>query len=172
MCSFILKCHWFPFLVRCISGSRALLSFLVDDSAKMMVASTMLPSFSAPLGQVIPDLPNGSCASPRRSGRRRKSGSSSRPAPSLDSPRQGAGRSPPRKYVLHRRIAQIAERLNAVHRQWMRPPFGHVGAMRASSRAHGIRPSIRSGKISRHVLRFLRSHSRLVKVKCRRHCMS
>ncbi len=46
MCSFIPKCHWFPFLVRCISGSRALLSFPVDDGAEMMVASTMLPFFS------------------------------------------------------------------------------------------------------------------------------
>ncbi len=36
----------FPFLVRGISGSRALLSFLVNDGAEMMVASTMLPSFS------------------------------------------------------------------------------------------------------------------------------
>ena len=44
-----------------------------------------------------------------------------------------------------------------------------VGAMRASSRAQGIRPSIRSRKISRRVLR---SHSRLAKVNCRRRCRS
>ena len=47
MCSFIPKCHWFPFLVWCISGSRALLSFPVDDGTEMMVASTMLPFFSS-----------------------------------------------------------------------------------------------------------------------------
>ena len=52
------------------------------------------------------------------------------------------------------------------------PPFGHAGAMRASRRSQGIRPSIRSRKISRRVLRFLRSHSRLAKVNCRRHCTS
>ncbi len=46
MCSFIPKCRWFPFLVWCVSGPRALLSFPVDDGAEMMVASTMVPSFS------------------------------------------------------------------------------------------------------------------------------
>ncbi len=46
MCSFIPKCHRFPFLVWCISGPRALLSFPVDDGAEMMVASTMPPFFS------------------------------------------------------------------------------------------------------------------------------
>ncbi len=50
MCSFIPKCHRFPFPVWCISGSRALLPFPVDDGAEMMVASTMPPSFSPPLG--------------------------------------------------------------------------------------------------------------------------
>ncbi len=45
-CSFIPKCRWFPFLVRCISGSRALLPFPADDGAKTMVASTRPPSFS------------------------------------------------------------------------------------------------------------------------------
>ncbi len=45
-CSFIPKCHWFPFFVRCISGSRSL--FLVDDGAEMMVASTMVPFLSSP----------------------------------------------------------------------------------------------------------------------------
>ena len=48
MCSFIPKCRRFPFLVRYISGSRALLLFLVDDGAEMMVASTMMPFFSSP----------------------------------------------------------------------------------------------------------------------------
>ncbi len=46
MCSFIPKCRRFPFFVRCISGSRALLSFPVDDGVEMMVASTMPPFFS------------------------------------------------------------------------------------------------------------------------------
>ncbi len=45
-CSFIPKCHWFPFCRLVISGSRALLSFPVDDGAEMMVASTMVPFFS------------------------------------------------------------------------------------------------------------------------------
>ena len=51
-----------------------MLSFPVDDGAEMMVASTMLPFFSRPpppLGQAIPDLPNGRCASSRRSSQRR-----------------------------------------------------------------------------------------------------
>ncbi len=88
---------------------------------------TPIPSHVAaehPLGQVIPDLPNRRCASPRRSSRWRKSGSSSRPEPSQAPPRQSAGCSPPRKPVLHHRVAQVAERLNAVnaqhHRQRMR----------------------------------------------------
>ena len=73
-----------------------------------------------PLGQVIPDLPNSWCASPRLSSRWRKSGSSSRPEPSQAPPRQSAGCSPPRKPVLHQRVAQVAERLNAVHAQHRR----------------------------------------------------
>ncbi len=113
MCSFTPKCHRFPFFVWCISGSRALLSFPVDDGAEMMVAPTMVPFFSTPppLGQVIPDIPNGWCASPWRSSRWRKSGSSSRPEPSQAPPRQSAGCSPPRKPVLHRRVNRVAERL-------------------------------------------------------------
>ncbi len=43
--------------------------FLVDGGAEMMVASTMPPFFSRPLGQAVPDLPNGRCASPRHSSR-------------------------------------------------------------------------------------------------------
>ncbi len=182
MCSFIPKCHRFPFLVWCISGSRALLPFPVDDGAETIVASTMLPFFSKPppppLGQVIPDLPNGSCASPRRSSRWRESGSSSRPEPSQAPLRQGAGRSPPRKPVLHLRVAQIAERLDAVHaqhhRQRMRlSPLAAALRMRRRNAGlqvrPGVRSSIRSGKISR---RFLRSHSRPAKVNCLRHRMS
>ena len=38
------KCHWIPFLVWCISGSRVLTSFLVELGAAMMVASTMVPA--------------------------------------------------------------------------------------------------------------------------------
>ena len=45
---FIPKCRWFPFFVWCIFGSRAFFLFLIDDGAEMMVASTMLPSFSSP----------------------------------------------------------------------------------------------------------------------------
>ncbi len=44
MYSYIPKCHWYPFLVWCISGSRAL--FLVDVAAERIVASTMMFSFS------------------------------------------------------------------------------------------------------------------------------
>ena len=43
ICAFIPKCHWLPFLVWCISGSRALLLFLVEGGAAMIVASTMVP---------------------------------------------------------------------------------------------------------------------------------
>ena len=46
MCAFIPKCHWFPFFVWCISGSRSPDRFLVDDGASMMLASTMVPSLS------------------------------------------------------------------------------------------------------------------------------
>ena len=140
----------------------------VDDDAETMVASTMLPSFSRTLRSArrSPISRTAGVPVPRRSSRRRKSGSSSRPAPSPDSPRQGAGRSRSRKHVLHRRVARIAERLHAVHaqhrRQRMRlsplpPPLGQTGAMWTSRRAPGIGPSIRSGKISRCVLRFQRT---------------
>ncbi len=37
MCSFIPKCRRFSFFVRCISGSRVLLSFLVDEGAETML---------------------------------------------------------------------------------------------------------------------------------------
>src|SRR4051794_11691385 len=43
MCSFIPKYHCCPLRVWCISGSRALASFLVDLGAAMIVASTMVP---------------------------------------------------------------------------------------------------------------------------------
>jgi hypothetical protein len=42
-CAFMPKYHWLPFLVWCISGSRALALFLVEDGALMMVASTIVP---------------------------------------------------------------------------------------------------------------------------------
>src|SRR5262249_18264342 len=47
-CAFIPKYHWVPFFVWCISGSRCLSAFLVDDGALMIVASTIVPvaSFS------------------------------------------------------------------------------------------------------------------------------
>lgn len=41
---FIPKIHSLPFLVRCISGSRLPVLFLVELVAGIMVASTMLPS--------------------------------------------------------------------------------------------------------------------------------
>ena len=47
MCAFIPKCHWLPFFVWCISGSRSPLSFLVELGAAMMVASTMEPRFKS-----------------------------------------------------------------------------------------------------------------------------
>ena len=37
------KYHWLPFLVWCISGSRALAAFLVEEGALMIVASTIVP---------------------------------------------------------------------------------------------------------------------------------
>src|SRR5271170_6717454 len=42
ICAFIPKCHWLPFLVWCISGSRAFSLFLVEAGAAMIVASTMV----------------------------------------------------------------------------------------------------------------------------------
>src|SRR6476646_9347844 len=42
-CAFIPKYHWLPFLVWCISGSRAFSAFLVEDGALMIVASTIVP---------------------------------------------------------------------------------------------------------------------------------
>src|SRR5437660_6948685 len=41
--AFMPKYHWLPFLVWCISGSRALSAFLVEDGALMIVASTIVP---------------------------------------------------------------------------------------------------------------------------------
>src|SRR6202007_2856624 len=43
-CAFIPKYHWLPFFVWCISGSRALSAFLVEDGALMIVASTIVPA--------------------------------------------------------------------------------------------------------------------------------
>ena len=43
MCNFMPKYHCWPFLVWCMSGSRALSAFLVELGAPMMVASTMVP---------------------------------------------------------------------------------------------------------------------------------
>ena len=43
MCNFIPKYHWFPLRVWCISGSRALARFFVDDGALMILASTIVP---------------------------------------------------------------------------------------------------------------------------------
>ncbi len=40
------KCHWFPFRVCFISGSRSLFRFFVEVGASMMLAATILPSFS------------------------------------------------------------------------------------------------------------------------------
>src|SRR5690242_20337911 len=42
-CAFMPKYHWLPFLVWCISGSRAFSAFLVEDGALMIVASTIVP---------------------------------------------------------------------------------------------------------------------------------
>ena len=52
------KCHWLPFLVWCISGSRALLLFLVEDGAAMIVAidDRALAHQQAALLQHRPDL--------------------------------------------------------------------------------------------------------------------
>lgn len=38
------KYHWLPFLVWCMSGSRALASFLTDGGAAIIVASAIVPS--------------------------------------------------------------------------------------------------------------------------------
>jgi len=41
------KCHWLPFLVWCISGSRVPLLFLVELGAAIRVASTTVPCLSS-----------------------------------------------------------------------------------------------------------------------------
>ena len=46
MCTFIPKCHSFPFFTWCISGSRSPVRFFVDAGASMMLASTIVPSLS------------------------------------------------------------------------------------------------------------------------------
>ena len=46
MCAFIPKCHWLPFLLECISGSRLPCLFFVELGAAVSVASTALPSLS------------------------------------------------------------------------------------------------------------------------------
>src|SRR3954470_7343036 len=50
ICAFIPKCHWLPFLVWCISGSRLFCLFLVEGGAAMMVASTIVPPAFAGAG--------------------------------------------------------------------------------------------------------------------------
>jgi hypothetical protein len=45
MCAFMPKCHWLPFFVWCISGSRSPVLFLVELGAAMSVASTTVPVF-------------------------------------------------------------------------------------------------------------------------------
>jgi hypothetical protein len=47
MCAFMPKCHWLPFLVWCISGSRSPLLFLVELGAAISVASTTVPLLSS-----------------------------------------------------------------------------------------------------------------------------
>ena len=47
MWAFIPKCHWLPFWLECISGSRALSLFLVELGAAMSVASTAVPALSS-----------------------------------------------------------------------------------------------------------------------------
>ncbi len=47
MWAFIPNCHWLPFWLECISGSRALASFLVELGAAMSVASMTVPARSS-----------------------------------------------------------------------------------------------------------------------------
>ena len=62
MCTSMPKCHWLPFLVGCMSGSRALSRFFVEGGAAIKVASTADGAFTHPqalLGQLpIDDLEN------------------------------------------------------------------------------------------------------------------
>jgi hypothetical protein len=50
ICAFIPKCHWLPFFVWCISGSRLCCLFLVEACAAMIVASTIVPPACAGAG--------------------------------------------------------------------------------------------------------------------------
>src|SRR3954452_1514874 len=56
--AFIPKCHWLPFFVWCISGSRLCCLFLVEDGAAMIVASDnrSLPHQQTALFQQRADL--------------------------------------------------------------------------------------------------------------------
>ena len=105
----------------------------------------------------------------RRSSRRRKSGSSSCPEPSPDLPRQGAGRSRPRRAGPPsrgspdcRKAARNARAASPVADTAVAP------CRRPSDASAQCGPSIRSGKISRRALHFLRSRPRLAKLNFRR----
>ena len=119
MCSFIPKCHRVPFLVWRVSGSRALLLFPVDDGAEMMVASTMLPSFSRTPRSARRSPISRTAAAPVR-GAPAGGGSRDRRLvrnlfwtyPSKASDALGLA-----EQVVHRRVAQVAEQLHAVHAQ-------------------------------------------------------
>jgi hypothetical protein len=50
------KCHWLPFLVWCISGSRCPWSFLVELGAAIKVASTTVPVLSIRPRSINPAL--------------------------------------------------------------------------------------------------------------------
>ena len=173
MCAFIPKCHWLPFLVWCISGSRSPSLFLVELGAAMMVASTMVPVLSIRPCWASPALMAAStcgaswCFSSRWRKRRMVVSSGMRAAPSRPAKRRYSGRSCS--------SSSMAGSLRFHHscKQWMRsmvsmgnggrPPRAWCGplangAMRATSVAQGTTWFISSRKTSLRV--FLGSGSR------------
>src|SRR5947207_4119191 len=104
ICAFIPKCHWLPFLVWCISGSRALLLFFVEGGAAMMVArcrqSRASPGYRRPRPPV-PRRPAHTTAAKSRSAA--SAPTQQRPAPlalRIERP-QTIDQPPPRHHLLH-----------------------------------------------------------------------
>ncbi len=127
MGAFIPKCHWLPFFVWRISGSRSPALFLVARGASMMLASTIVPRFRRWPGEAGCALISPNSASPRpclsSRGRKCRIVVSSGKGPVSRKP---AHRPHLAEQVLHPRIAQVAEQPDAVnpqHRaQGIRPP--------------------------------------------------
>ena len=167
------KCHWLPFLVWCISGSRSPVLFLVELGAAIMVASTMVPwrissPFSASCALMVSKI-----AAVRffSSSRRRNlsnvvaSGAASRPK-SMPTKRRMAWAYV--EGVLDAFVRQPKAVLRNVHAfpcappRWMAGrgcPWVSRGSITATSCAQGVAASISARKRSRRVSFFLAAYS-------------